>query len=96
MNEQELYSQKYQAQLDEWKAEIAKLKAQVSGAKADVQIELKKDVDKLERAIADSQAKLSKLALASEDAVSAIKKDVDTAWDSIKLDLNNIALRFKD
>lgn len=40
MNEKELHRQKYQAQLDEWKAEVAKLKARAAGVKADAQIEL--------------------------------------------------------
>jgi len=34
MNEKELFRQKFQAQLDEWKADIAKLKAKASGAEA--------------------------------------------------------------
>jgi len=32
MSEKELYQQKLQAQLDEWKAEIDKLKAKAAGA----------------------------------------------------------------
>lgn len=35
MNEKELYKQKFHSQLDEWKADINKLKAKASGAKAD-------------------------------------------------------------
>lgn len=34
MNERELYKQKFQAQLDEWKADIAKLKAKASGGRS--------------------------------------------------------------
>jgi hypothetical protein len=39
MNEKELYQQKKQAQLDEWKAEVDKLKAKASGASADAQMD---------------------------------------------------------
>jgi len=45
MNEKELFRQKFQAQLDEWKADIAKLKAKASGAEADVQIAINKQVE---------------------------------------------------
>jgi len=45
MNEKELFKQKFQAQLDEWKADIAKLKAKASGAEADVQIAINKQVE---------------------------------------------------
>ncbi len=44
MNEKELYQQKKQAQLNEWKAEFDKLKAKASGASADAQLELNKQI----------------------------------------------------
>jgi len=48
MNEKELYQQKTQAQLDEWKAELDKLKAKASSASADTQLELNKQIKALE------------------------------------------------
>ncbi|KHE91831.1 MAG: hypothetical protein K8F52_03055 [Candidatus Scalindua rubra] len=47
MDDKELYQQKKQAQLDEWKAEIDKLKAKASGASADVQLEMNKQSRRL-------------------------------------------------
>ena len=40
MDDKALYRQKRQAQLDEWKADVAKLRARAAGAKADAQIEM--------------------------------------------------------
>ncbi len=57
MNEKELYQQKKQAQLDEWKAEVDKLKAKASGATADAQIELNKQIEALEGKIEEGKTK---------------------------------------
>ncbi|MFA7083700.1 MAG: hypothetical protein WC141_04095 [Arcobacteraceae bacterium] len=40
MQDKELYEQKKQAQLDEWKADIDKLKAKASMMNADAQIKI--------------------------------------------------------
>lgn len=84
MNEKELYQQEKQAQLDEWKADIDKLKAKASGAGADAQIELNKQVKALEGKIEEGKAKLAEIADASEDAWESIKDGVESAWDSMK------------
>jgi hypothetical protein len=96
MNQKELYKQKYQAQLDEWKAEIAKLKAKASGAKADAQIEMNKQVKELEHRMEGASAKLSELAGAGEDAWDSVKKGVDSVWDSLKSAVRDASSRFKD
>ena len=67
MNDKELYRQKHQAQLDEWKAEVARLKAKAAGVKADAQIELNRHVKELEHRMRDAGAKLAELATASEE-----------------------------
>lgn len=96
MNEKELYKQKFQAQLDEWKADIAKLKAKASGAEADVQIAMNKQVEALERRLDDARAKLSELAGASEETWDSFKKGAESAWDSLKSAVNDAVSRFKD
>lgn len=96
MNEKELYKQKFQAQLDEWKADIAKLKAKASGAKADTQIAMNKQLEALEHRLEDAQAKLSELADASEDAWGSVKNRVESAWSSLKSAISDAASKFKD
>jgi hypothetical protein len=51
MTDKELYQQKKQAQLDEWRAEVNKLKARASGASADAQLEMNKQIKALESRI---------------------------------------------
>lgn len=84
MNEKELYQQKKQAQLNEWKAEVDKLKAKASGASADAQLELNKQIEALEGKIEEGKTKLAEIADASEDAWESIKEGVESAWESMK------------
>lgn len=95
MNEKALYQQKKQAQLDEWEAEIDKLKAQASGASADAQIELNKQIKVLEGKVEEGKTKLAEIAEASEDAWESIKEGVESAWYSIKSAFSDAAAKFK-
>lgn len=95
MNEKELYQQKKQAQLDEWKAELGKLKAKASGASADTQLGLNKQIKVLEGKLEEGNTKLAEISDASEDAWESIKKGGESAWDSMKSAFNDAAAKFK-
>jgi len=96
MNEKELYRQKYQAQLDEWQADLAKLKARAAGAKADAQIEMNKHLKELDHRMHDASAKLADLAAASEAGLDAVRKNVDTTWDALKAGVSAARAKFKE
>lgn len=95
MSEKELYQQKKQAQLDEWKAEVDKLKAKASGASADAQLEMNKHIKVLESKIEEGKAKLSELAKTGEDAWESIKDGMESAWGSLKSAVSDAASKFK-
>ncbi len=95
MTDRELYLQKMQAQLDEWKAEVDKLKAKASGASADAQLEMKQQIQALDGKIEEGKAKLSELGEASEDAWDSIKEGMESAWDSLKSAVSDAATKFK-
>ena len=95
MNKKELYQQKKQAQLDEWKAEVDKLKAKASGGNADAQLALNKQIDALEGKIEEGKTKLAAIADASEEAWESAKEDLESAWDSIKSSFSDAADKFK-
>ena len=96
MSNKELYRQKRQAQLDEWRAEVDKLKARASGFSADTQLEMNKRTKALERKIEEGRAKLSQLADASDDAWESLKDGVESAWDVLKSSVNEAAAKFKN
>ncbi len=95
MNTKELYKQKLEAQLDEWKAEVAKLKAKTAGEAADAQLLMHKQFTALEEHIAETQTKISELADASEEAWDSVKTGVESAWDSLKTAVNDAVAKFK-
>lgn len=95
MSERELYQKKKRAQLDEWRADVQKFKAKVSGASADAQLDLNKRIQMLELKIEESQLSLSQLAAASENGWKSIKDGVESAWDSMKSAVSDTAAKFK-
>lgn len=96
MNEKELYRQKHQAQLDEWKADVAKLRARAAGAKADAQIEMNKQIKELEHRMHEAGAKLSELAAAGEEKWDSARKNVESTWAGLKAGVSAAAAKFKD
>ena len=95
MDDRELYNKKMQARLDEWRAEIIRLKARGSGASADVQLDINRQVRLLEHNVEEGKAKLSELASAGEDAWESIKEGVESAWDSLKSGVADAAAKLK-
>ena len=96
MNDQELYRQKYQAQLDEWKADLDKLRARAAGATADAQIEMNKHVRELDKRMHEAGAKLAELAAASEEGWESVRKNVEKSWDALKAGVGAAAAKFKE
>ncbi|MBP8924682.1 MAG: hypothetical protein KBG75_02390 [Pseudomonadales bacterium] len=95
MSDKKLYQQKMHAQLDEWRAEVGKLKAKTSGASADAQLKMSKQIKTLESKIEEGKTKLSQLAEAADDAWESIKGDVESTWDSLKSAVSDAAVKFK-
>lgn len=95
MNDKELYAQKYQAQLDEWKADISKLKAKAMGAKADAQLDMNKLVADLEEKVNVASSKLAELSASSEEAWDHVKKNVETTWDALKVSVTDAVANLK-
>ncbi|HEX5709921.1 MAG TPA: hypothetical protein VFX68_01135 [Sulfuricurvum sp.] len=96
MNDKQLYHQKKEAQLKEWKADIEKIKAKALMASADVQIEMNHQIDALEKKIEEGKTKLSDLANAADDVYESMKTGVESAWDSLKSTVSDAASKFKN
>ena len=95
MGEKELRHQKRRAKLDEWKAEVDKLKARASGASADAQLKLIEKFRAMESRIDDGKKKLAEMADHGEDAWVSVKDGVESAWDSLKSAVSDAVEKFK-
>jgi len=95
MSDKEAYLQKMQAKLDEWDANINALKAKTSGASADAQIELNKQVESLQSERNEMNQKYKELKDASEDAWEDIRDGAEAAWGRATDSFKNAIDRFK-
>lgn len=95
MSMKEAYEQKLQAQLDEWSAEIDKLKARADSADADAQLEYYKKIEELRSMQETAANKLTELKDAGENSWEDLKAGIDSAWDSLGNALKSAASRFK-
>ncbi len=83
MNMKEAYEKKMQAQLDEWDADIKKLKAQADKARADAQLEYFKQIEELRERQHRAQQKLTEIQQASDTAWEDLRAGAESAWDSL-------------
>jgi hypothetical protein len=95
MSMKKAYEQKLQAQLDEWSAQIAKLKTKADGAEADAQLEYYKKIEGLRSMQETAANKLTELKDAGEDAWDDLKAGIDSTSDSLDNALKSAASRFK-
>ena len=94
MSMKEAYEKKLQANLDEWSAEIDKLKAKADSATADAQLRYYKQIEELRLMQEAAGKKLDELKAASDDAWEDLKAGVDSAWDSLSSSIKSAASRF--
>lgn len=85
MEEQELYEQKRKAQLEEWQAEVDRLKAKAEKAGADAQIRLQRRLEDLERKLDGGRTKLASLAEAGHEKWDAARERIDHALEAIQV-----------
>mgnify|MGYP006309054223 CR=1 FL=1 len=95
MSMKESYEKKLQAQLDEWDAEINKLKAKADKAQADAQLEYYEKVEELRMMQEAARAKLTELREAGDDAWEDLKAGLEAARDSMGKALKAAGSRFR-
>lgn len=95
MSMKEAYVKKLQAQLDEWGAQITKLKARADKAEADAQLDYYKHIEELRSMQDAAREKLSALREAGDDAWEDLKAGIDRAWSSLGTALKSAVSRFQ-
>lgn len=89
------YEEKLDAQLKEWSAQIALLKAKADNAKADAKIEYYKTVDALQHKQKEAKAKLQELKTVGDEAWEDLKVGAEKAWAEVKTAFHDATARFK-
>ena len=95
MADKDAYVQKMQAKLDEWNAEIDKLKAKAAQAEADSRVEYQKQIQNLQEKRQGAEKKLAEVRQAGESAWQDLKAGAQSAWDAMEDALKSARSRFK-
>ncbi|MFT7384540.1 MAG: ketopantoate reductase [Urechidicola sp.] len=95
MSIREAYQDKLQAQLDEWSADINKLKAEAHKAQADVQLEFYKEIEVLRTRKVAASANLVELKAASDDVYKDMIASMDNTRESIDRAMKSAIAKFK-
>ena len=94
MDNKDAYEKKLEAQLDEWSAEIDKLKARADKAEADARLDYYEQIEELRAMQDDAKKRLVELQQASDSAWQDLKAGLDSAFDSLGSALRRAASRF--
>ncbi len=95
INKRKAYEEKLDAQLKEWSAQIALLKAKADNAKADAKIEYYKTIESLQGRQKEAATKLQELKTSGDEAWDDIKKSAEKVWAEAKTAYHNASSRFK-
>ncbi len=94
MNSKDAYAKKTEAQMDEWAAEVKKLRAKAEQADADARIKMNEEIDKIQARQALASEKLEDLKASGEDAWEDIKLGLDQARRAVSDSMESARARF--
>ncbi|OOV88367.1 coiled coil domain-containing protein [Oceanospirillum linum] len=95
MSKKEAYQQKVEAQLDEWKADIDKLKSKADQANASAQVEYYEQIEQLKTKQEAVSSKFEELRNSSDDAWSDVKSGLELAKESLSEAMDSASKRFR-
>lgn len=94
MTNKDEYIEKARAQLDQWNAEIEKLKAKANEAESDAKIRYQKQIEELRAQRDEAEKKMKEMQRAGDDAWQDMKAGFDKAWDDLGKAFENARSRF--
>ena len=95
MSKKTEYEAQLQTQLDEFGAEIDRLKARADKSEAESQPWHQKQIDALQERHQQAREKLGEFKESGDDAWEDMKDGLATAWDSVRTALHSAAKRFE-
>jgi len=89
------YEEKVDAQLEEWSAQIALLKARADKARAEAKIEYYKTIEALQHRQDEARTKLDELKTAGDEAWEDLRTGAEKAWTEVKAAFHDAVSKFK-
>ncbi len=94
--QKENYQQKIQDQLDEWRADIDRLKERAKSATAETKLKYQENIDRLELKMEEGKSKLNELKESGSEAWDAVKDGADSIWDTMKATFAEVKEKLKE
>ncbi|MAL77741.1 MAG: coiled coil domain-containing protein [Sneathiella sp.] len=89
------FENKLRAQLDQWEAEINRLRAKADVAQAEARVKYHEEIEELRVQKREAEARLDELNNAGDDAWEDMKAGMESAWKNLGDAVNKAAARFK-
>lgn len=84
MNTRDLYKEKFEAQIHEWKAKIDLMTAQGEKLSAQTKLDIKPHLDTLQSKLEAAKARVLDIASAADDKLEAIADALEAGWIDLK------------
>jgi len=94
--QKENYQRKIESQLDEWRADIDRLKERAKNATSEAKVKYQEHIDKLELKMDEGRARLKTLKETGGDAWEAVREGADSIWDTMKATFAEVKERLRD
>lgn len=94
--QKENYQHKFESQLDEWRADIDRLKEKARHATAERKLKYQEHIDKLELKMAEGKSKLKDLRENGGEAWESVKDGADSIWDTMKATFAEVKEKLRD
>lgn len=95
MSNKNAFEKKLEAQMQQWNAEIAKLKAKAQEQEADTQLAYYKKIEELRSLQDEANQRLISVKNASNDAWDDLREGTEKAWSNMSSALESATSRFK-
>ena len=95
MERKELYQEKMEAQLREWRAKIDELKAKAQHASADAKLQYEQQLATLRPRLEAAQQKFQELKTSSESAWGDVRTGMEGAWSELRRAWDKAVSQFK-
>ena len=94
--QKENYQQKIESQLDEWRADIDRLREKAKNATAETKLRYQENIDRLELKLDEGKSKLKDLKESGGEAWESIKDGADSIWDTMKATFAEVKEKLRD
>ncbi|MDZ7633630.1 MAG: hypothetical protein U5L72_03945 [Bacteroidales bacterium] len=94
--QKENYQHKIESQLDEWRADIDRLKERAKNATSEAKLKYQDNIDKLELKMDEGKSKLKDLKESGGEAWDAVREGADSIWDTMKATFAEVKEKLRD